>query len=356
MSLKHTLANGHQIVFGRKRPAAGHGMKLKLSTYLNGQLPAAPASADYSPKAAALSNVYLNDQLGDCVVAGGYHVEGVATGNAGNPFTASSAQLIKDYSAIGGYVPGDPSTDQGCDEPTALDYWKKNGFANGTKLLGWLAVDPSNVAELMSAVFLFENLYFGVELPDAWVNPFPAGNGFTWGVAGAADPQNGHCFIGYGYDSNGVKIDTWGMLGTLTWAALAKYCATAVGGAVYVLLTPDMLAKGQTKAPNGVDWAALIADFNSIGGNVPVPAPTPTPPPAPTPPPPPVPPVPLPPAPTPPPAPVPPPPTPVAPPVTLAEAEAWITAAFGHLTVTRMTPKEAAFVARHALSNRWPKK
>jgi hypothetical protein len=46
----------------------------------------------------------------------------------------------------------------------------------------------------------------------------------------------------------------------------------------------------------------------------------------------------------------------VAPPVTLAEAEAWITAAFGHLTVTRMTPKEAAFVARHALSNRWPKK
>lgn len=48
-----------------------------------------------------------------------------------------------------------------------------------------------------------------------------------------------------------------------------------------MMLTPDELAKGQTKAPNsvanGVDWTALIQDFNSLGANPPIPVPTPTP-------------------------------------------------------------------------------
>lgn len=184
------------IVFGRKRPVPG-GYCLKLRNYLRASLPTPPTSADYTGKAqSSLANIYGNDTLGDCVVAGGYHIVGVETGNAGNQFTATSAQIIKDYSAIGGYVPGNPNTDQGCDEKTALGYWTSHGFADGTKLLGWLAVDPTNKTEMMQALYLFENLYFGIELPDAWINPFPSANGFTWNVAGTADPQNGHCFTG----------------------------------------------------------------------------------------------------------------------------------------------------------------
>ena len=83
--------------------------------------------------------------LGDCVIAGGYHVEAVWTGNAGQLFTATDAQIVADYGAIGGYVPGDPSTDNGCDEQTAFNYWTKTGFANGTTLAGWLAVDAARL-------------------------------------------------------------------------------------------------------------------------------------------------------------------------------------------------------------------
>jgi len=72
-----------------------------------------------------------------------------------------------------------------------------------------------------------------------------------------------------------VTIDTWGLLGTVTWDALSKYFAPSANGAAYVLLTPDQLAKGQTRAPNGIDWTSLIADFDAIGGHVPPPgAPT----------------------------------------------------------------------------------
>ena len=272
---------GKTVKMGRK-PSVAIGPHFRLSNYLRASLPIPPASVDYSlPAKAVLADIYGNDNLGDCVIAGGYHVTGTETGNAGDLFHATLAQIIKDYSAVGGYVPGDESTDNGCDLVTAMNYWTSHGFANGTKLLGWLAVDATNRQELMQACYLFENLYFGIGLPDAWVNPFPSANGFVWDVNGSADPSNGHCIMAYGYNTSGVIIDSWGMSGLLTFSAISEYCSKNSGGEVYVMLTPDQLAKGAAKAPNGVAWADLIADFDAMGGHLPIPAPTPAPTPTP---------------------------------------------------------------------------
>ena len=254
---------------GRIRPEGPP--KLHFHNYVTKDLPTPPDSVDYSAGAPkSLANVYLNDQLGDCVIAGGYHVLGVLTGNAGDEFVATDDQIKNDYTTACG--PGD----QGCDEQTTLDYWQKTGFANGDKLLGYLGVDATNETLLKQTLFLFENHYFGVELPDEWINPMPQSSGFTWDVAGAPDENNGHCIMGVGYDSKGVKIDTWGMFGTVTWKALAKYMVTKAGGEAYTLISRAQLAKAQEKAPNGINWADLVADFNSLGGNLPVP-PEPTP-------------------------------------------------------------------------------
>jgi hypothetical protein len=142
------------VKFGRKRPVA-LGPHLKAERYFKATLPTPPTSCDYTAKASvALADIYMNDSLGCCVISGGYHTEGVETGNAGDLFHATSAQIIKDYSAIGGYVPGDESTDNGCDEVTALNYWQSHGFANKTKILGWLAVDPTNLTEIKQAMYL----------------------------------------------------------------------------------------------------------------------------------------------------------------------------------------------------------
>ena len=331
---------GRTVKFGRRRPIS-IGPRFRLANYLRASLPTPPASCDYSAAAATvLAQMYGNDVLGDCVIAGGYHIVGVETGNTSKAFIATEKQIEADYGAIGGYVPGDPSTDQGCDEVTAMNYWQNHGFCDGTKSLGWLEIDPSNEIEIKRAIYLFENCMFGVELPDAWVNPFPSASGFTWDVAGDPDPENGHCFIGCGYNnSSGVKISTWGMLGTNTWAAVKKYCAASAGGQLLVMITPDQLAKGQAKAPNGVAWMDLISDFDSMGGNVPVP-PAPTPP-APTPP-----------APTPP---TPTPPTPPAPAtaVTLKQAVSWAHAGLAplHNLVTR---SQAETAVTTSLTKNWP--
>src|SRR5208282_3129197 len=87
-----------QVKLGRKRPVA-KCPRLSLKNYLKSAVVpiTPPPGVNYSAKgAAALSNIYLNDQLGDCVIAGGYHVIGVESGNAtGTPFVATTAQITK---------------------------------------------------------------------------------------------------------------------------------------------------------------------------------------------------------------------------------------------------------------------
>jgi hypothetical protein len=261
--------SGQTFKLGRRRPIA-RGPRLSLNRYLSRSLPTPPAEWDYTaPAASVLKNLYLNDQLGDCVIAGMAHLEGVFTASGtGTPVAFTDDQITAMYGAIGGYVPGDPSTDNGCDEVTALNYWEQTGF-EGHKISGYLAVNAADKDECAVAAWLFENMFFGVNLPDRWINPMPASDGFTWGVAGAADPQNGHCFISAkGNLSEGVSIDTWGMSGLVTWAAVAAYASHGAGGDLFVVLTPEIVSRAIGRAPNGFAWGQLLADFAAIGGKV----------------------------------------------------------------------------------------
>lgn len=271
---------GRHARLGRRRPIA-RCPRLKLRRYLTGALPHPPAKVDYSAAATSvLDNVYLNDELGDCVIAAGYHIIGTLTGNAGKLFTATNQQIIADYAAIGGYdpnaqpVPGADGphnpTDNGCNEQDALNYWTQTGFKDNSKLLGWITIDASSKVEVQTAIYLFENVFYGMELPDYWVGQgMPQDSGFVWDVAGSPDANNGHAVCGVGYDERGVIIDTWGLRGWLTYAATAKYAVNAVGGELYALLSPDQIARGHKRAPCGIAWNDLIADFNALGGSVP---------------------------------------------------------------------------------------
>jgi len=242
---------------------------LKAANYL-GNLPKPPKWVNYTYKAnKSLSDIYLNDELGDCVIACGYHFKGLATGNTGKEFIATKDDLLHDYKEIGGYIPGQPDTDQGCDLSTALNYWTKTGFTDGKKLIAWMSVDPTNQTMVQLCTYLFENLIFGVGLPDKWLgNNIPEKNGFTWDVAGDADLNNGHCFLGCGYNDKAVLIDTWGLLGYITYKAVAKYAFSKNGGELYVALTDEIVSKASSRAPSGFDWANLVNDFNALGGNV----------------------------------------------------------------------------------------
>lgn len=257
--------SGQAFKLGRKR-AVARCPHFKLHHYLT-NLPMPPTSCNYGNAAApALARVYLNDQLGDCVIAGMQHVEGVLTANASptaGPALFSDLNTQWLYECIGGYNPDDPSTDGGCDEQTALNFWQTKGLEpNGNgKIAAWIAVDGTNAIETSLALWLFENLIFGVELPEDWITPFPSRPGFLWDVAGPPEASNGHCFIAYGYDPGYKRISTWGMTGILTDAAIAKYAVPSVYGQVYAVLSMDAIDKASLKAPNGFDWDQLRADM-----------------------------------------------------------------------------------------------
>jgi hypothetical protein len=267
--------------FGRRQPAA-LGPHLRLARYLTARLPAPPPSVDYSSLALpSLRDIMGNDAYGDCVFACANHVQGVATGNAGALVHATLAQVLAQYTAVTGFDPNNPATDQGADEITALNWYCANGFANGGRPLGWIYIDGSNKLEVQTAIDLFEHLIVCAGLPDPWISPMPMGDGFLWD-SGSPNPNNGHSFMSFGYDSFGAKIDSWGLFGTLTYNALATKCTTATGGGCYCILTHEMVTQGQSIAPNGVAWSDLVADFDALGGSVPIPHPvTPPLPPAP---------------------------------------------------------------------------
>lgn len=280
MALKEVINphTGQKIRFGRIKPRVPR-MAIKLSNYLMSALPAPPTACSYSKAALpVLHDVMLNDQYGDCGIAGAYHIVGVETGNAGALFHATKSQIIADYSKIGGFDPNHPdTTDNGIVLADALNYYQSHGFANGTKLLGSCEIDATNLTESKQAFNLAENGYLGMDLPDKWIGPFPSKDGDVWDVAGDPDLNNGHCVPVVEYNATGPVICTWGILVQMTWAAYAKYAGRAAGGEVYIMFTPDQLAKGQTTAPNGVDWITLLGDFNALGAHIPIPAPAPAP-------------------------------------------------------------------------------
>lgn len=229
-----------------------------------------PNYVDYSWNSEpSLGNIFGNDVAGDCTIAAAAHTEGVWTGNAGALFVPTLEEVFAMYSACEG-PPGYPAADNGCDEITVLNYWVKKGLA-GRKPAMWMTVDHTNMNDCRAALFLFENLYICAYLPDAWVDPFPAGNGFTWNVEGPPVMNNGHAWMAYGYDfrkigSKAFKIDTWGMQGRLTAPALMKYTDPAPGtyGGLYSVLSWDIINRAQQRAPNGFNWQQLKSDFAAM--------------------------------------------------------------------------------------------
>lgn len=269
----HPTTGAVLACLGRRRPA-GIRRKLHFHNYLKlSTLPTPPVSCDYSPLALpALRKIYLNATYGCCVEAGAFHMQGIFTGNAGRACEIFADANVKTvYSAWGGFDPRHPqTTDNGTDEETAWTDWQKNGLINGqNKIAGWMNIDAANVQEYTAAAWLFESLAYGVELPDAWISPFPSHDGFVWDVAGYSNPENGHCFVTVGYKPNGAMIiDTWALFGTITAAANAKYATQGDAGAMYAIISQDSLNKATKKAPAGVDWQALVHDFNNLGGSL----------------------------------------------------------------------------------------
>lgn len=294
-----TLKSGKSVKLGRIRPIetfddpSGRfrilvfpGGKARATVKLGKHFNAAkdssppPAKVDWYTKAkASLDRVYLNDQYGDCVIAGKYHQVGVWSAND-NTQGEQSAVVGSDQEVLSMYHTICGAGDNGCIITDVLDYFKNRGLPfNGTvhKIDGYVSLDWTNKLLVQVAIEVFGSLTIGINLPNDWTC-----TDCTWDVTNARI-VGGHDVCCVGYDEKGVQIATWGGIVTITWAAFLK---TTWIEECYAELSPDWY--GQDKmAANGINYDTLLADLKQIGGGgVPDPGPGPTPPPPPPPPPP----------------------------------------------------------------------
>jgi hypothetical protein len=259
-----TDANGTTFKLGRKPPGPTRP-HLKMKNYLLRSLPDPPATMDETPLAMpSLSRMFLNDQLGDCIIAALYgHQRGVWSANASNGkaiVLPTDDDIQKTYSRLFGYVPGDPTTDTGGIIQDAL-----NDLINSKIIDGYVSVNAHDQIELKTAIWLFGGVTFGMGLPDEWTHDL---SNLKWTVAGDSDPANGHCFICPGkYDDTTVGTSTWGQIGSMDYDSCAKYATKSNGGECWAILSPDWISKTTQKAPIGIDRSQLAADLDAISGS-----------------------------------------------------------------------------------------
>ncbi len=235
--------------------APKHDMRIPMLAKYTAALPTAPVHIDWSDGLTSFGVMY-NDRLGDCTCAGVGHAIQVWTRNTGKEITIPDSAVIGLYEKFG-YVPGNPSTDNGAVETDVLNYWLKNPVV-GHALDGYVALQPKNIADIKDAVWLFGGAYIGVALPitaqgqDTWLVTSAGTTG-----DGAPGSWGGHCVFVVGYDARFVTFISWGRLMKMSWNFWWAYCDESYG-----LLSKDWIAKG--KAPSGFDAAALAADMAEL--------------------------------------------------------------------------------------------
>jgi hypothetical protein len=258
-----------------KLPATPARPKLTLAA-LTPSLPAPAAVVDMYSSVTPWP-MYGNDQYGDCVEAGlGHSVEQITRYGQGATVRVTDQDVLDAYSAITGFNPDDPNSDQGTNVEDALSWWRKGAGMAGHAIVAYAAVDVSKGTRVKQAVQLFGEVGIGFNFPAYAMDQFNQGK--PWDVQKAnATIEGGHYVIVVGYDSAYFYVITWGAVQKMTPAFFAKYVDEG-----YVVIDDEMVSK-VSQYVSGTDLHAFGQEFADLTGEAnPFPDdPTPTPEPVP---------------------------------------------------------------------------
>lgn len=258
-----------------KRPAQPARPHLKLTAARLAALPDPPTEVDHGVDGSY--PMYGNDRYGDCVEAGiGHQVGQYTLVASGQEVTFSDQQILNAYSAITGFNPKDPSSDQGTYTQDAMTWWRKTGL-EGHAIVLFAALDLTNVKALKQAINAFGGIGIGFNFPAYAMDQFDAGK--PWDVQKKnGQIEGGHYVLATGYDAQYLRVKTWGAEQDMSWAFLAKYADEA-----WVVLDDEMVGRAGSFLP-GVDLYGLGEDFAALTGQSnPFPEPQPQPDPSPVP-------------------------------------------------------------------------
>jgi len=241
-----------------KKPARVDAVKFKFRDFLvKKSVPAVPKTFGHET-AFTDWGMLGNDQVGDCVIAGGMHEIMMWNKVCGKDVVFTEATAIKDYSRITGYVPGDESTDQGTDMEAAAKYRRKTGFVDAKgrhhKIGAYLDLEPGNLQEHLLAAYMFEAVGEGFEMPTSAMDQFDAGK--PWSIIKGSRIEGGHYIPLVAHRSN-LVIVSWGRAQRVTSSFFKKYNDEAI-----VYLSQEMISGG--KSPEGFDLPALQDALKSL--------------------------------------------------------------------------------------------
>lgn len=243
-----------QVKLG-KRPARRDLRTLLMHRYLLPSVPPPPPRVDWSRGFDIDWGMYLNDQLGDCTEAAKAHAVQTLTLCNGRMVSVPTSVVLNAYETECGYVPGNPSTDQGGVELDLLNDWRRNGFG-GFKMLAYVATAPGDIQHVQQGIYLFGGLYIGVALP------ISAQTQTVWDLVpddGTGNAQPGswglHSIWIFGYNSIGPIGITWGQRQQMTWPFAAAYWDEA-----YPILLQAWL-NSSNFSPSKVALADLMSDL-----------------------------------------------------------------------------------------------
>jgi hypothetical protein len=245
-----------------KTVARPDAVLLKLATYIKtADLPTPPTTFgwDYLIKPDGWG-MLGNDTVGDCVIAGGLHETLLWRKTARHSTALSDAAAIENYSAITGYDPADPSTDQGTDMQVAASYRRKHGLADAHgsvhKIGAYVALEAGNLDQLYAAAWIFGAVGIGIEFPAYAMDDFDQRR--PWDVQRTnAKIEGGHYIPAVAKTADFITVVTWGRAIAMTPRFYQKYCDEAV-----VYLSEEMLTKGVNL--DGFNLAQLQADLAAV--------------------------------------------------------------------------------------------
>jgi hypothetical protein len=251
--------------FGRK--PRGHDSRIPhMDKLVAGQaLTPLPSSVDYATGLPASLGPMLNNSQGCCVEACcGHSVQTWSFNASGVMVTPPDSAIEQFYSLAGGYVVGDPSTDNGTVIQVALADWLTNPLA-GNELAAYVEIDPATLDNVKRSIWESGLACVGFNVPSF----MPMSAGSIWDVNPSADNSivGGHCVPLVGYDASGnMTVISWGDYFTMTPAFFSQFVDEC-----YSLANPDWI-KATGMSPAGLSLSqldSLMVQIKAPGAAVP---------------------------------------------------------------------------------------
>ncbi len=246
------------------KSAARHAVKFRFGDFFDAsKLPKPPAGPFGHYQAVDDFHMLGNDKAGCCVLSGASHEEMIWTamwGRKRSRFTVKD--VYSDYTAITGFNPAKPETDQGTDMQVAADYRRKTGIIDAEgkrhKIDAYVSLAVGNVEQLVLAMWLFGAAGIGVQLPSTAEDQFD--NCQPWSVPPTIRTIGGHYIVGAGRNAAGNLITvTWGKTQEMTPGFYQQFNDESVA-----YLSLEMLGEKQL-SPEGFDEAGLRAALAKLG-------------------------------------------------------------------------------------------